>query len=318
VTERYRVGILGSGRIAQSYDSPQDARILTASHAIQRSSRLAIGGYYDWDPKQAEGAEARWSVPPSSRDRRAWLESKWDVIYIATPDANHVEDLRDAIAQSPRAIWVEKPLALESSEGDAVLALAAERQVPVVVNYPRRWNHGLEGITRMIAGGAIGTPLSGVFSFSGGAGHNGVHLLDLFAQLWGSDWYVESVSPAGAMTQLRFTRAGSSVDAVFLNVPAEHYYAFEMRVYGSEGKLEIAGSPETLQLSTLRPDLLFPSVRVFTPVTQLDIDAEPMLLHAAEAIGRLIDDPIAARAHAALERSRQRFIGDTLRFLQQP
>lgn len=318
MAERLRVGILGAGRIAQGYDGPSDEAILTVSHAIQRSSRLTIGGYFDVDPQKSEQAEAKWGVPATPRDRGAWFESNWDVVYIATPDANHVADLREAIAHSPKAIWVEKPLALKFSDGDAVLADAERRGIPVVVNYLRRWHPGTQDLSAMITSGVIGKPLFGVFAASGGAAHNGVHLFDLFAQFWGDKWRVEGLGPVGAMTHLRFAGEESTFDAVFLDAPSDQFYTFEMRIHCTEGKLEVAGSPETLHLSTLQPDPLFPGVRICGSVRQVNMDSEPLPLHAAEMLTRLIDDPEAARAHSALERSRQRFIGTTLRCLKQP
>jgi predicted dehydrogenase len=85
------VGILGAGRIAQSFDAPGAAHVLSLAHAVSRSTAFRLGGFFDVRAERAVAAERRWGCAPSPRTREAWLDSGWDVVCIATPEAAQAE-----------------------------------------------------------------------------------------------------------------------------------------------------------------------------------------------------------------------------------
>ena len=154
--ERFRVGVMGAGQIAQGFDQPGDARVLSMANAVRSSADFDLGGFFDIDPARSAAAEVKWSCAASPRDRATWLAVPWDVIYIATPDACHASDLRDALACRPRGLLVEKPVALDDREGRELLDVAMRERIPVLVNYPRRWHTGVRRVTEMIAREELG------------------------------------------------------------------------------------------------------------------------------------------------------------------
>ena len=86
MTAPLRVGILGAGMMAQGFDRPGSARVLSMAHAFNRSGVFTLGGFFDLQQERAEAAERTWGVVPSPRHRLEWLDADWDIVYIATPD----------------------------------------------------------------------------------------------------------------------------------------------------------------------------------------------------------------------------------------
>jgi predicted dehydrogenase len=313
VPERFTVGVIGAGQIAQGFDEPGDPRVLSMANAISSSGDFALGGFYDIDPARAAAAETKWSCSASPRDRGQWLAMGWDVIYIATPDARHGPDLGDALACRPRAVLVEKPIALDDRAGRELLEVAARDRIPLLVNYPRRWHTGVRRVTDMISGKEIGAPLAMSLVCSGGIAHNGVHLLDLFRTWWGGAWAVRLIGGRSGSMVLRLESDIASVDVHLTDMPTSPYYLFEMRVYCERARVEVSGRPESLTIALARPDPVYPSFRTCPEGQRFEMEGEPLLPRALERLSRLIGDAEAAAAQLAIERESHDFIAAVLK-----
>jgi predicted dehydrogenase len=309
------VGILGAGRMAQRFDAPDHRRVLSLAHAVRRSSRFRLGGFFDLHPDRASAAEARWGVPPSPRERAAWLDRGWDVVCIATPEADHARDLADVLARKPKGVVVEKPLALDAEEGARLLDRADGLGVPVVVDFPRRWHSGVAALTRDVAEGRLGDALAAVFVHSGDAARAVSHMADLFHAVWG-DWDVTSAACAAGTVSLSLRRPRASVTATFVRLPAGAPYVWEVHVYCERGKVELSRSPEALEVSGIGPHPDYPDFSVLTPRARWDMEHEPLLERMLATLAEAIDDPDARRRLARRERGSHRFTAAVLRALE--
>jgi predicted dehydrogenase len=314
MSKDWTVGVMGAGRIAQGFDSPTDAHILTMAHAIRSSKDFTLGGFYDRDPARAAAAEKKWNCPASPRERETWLKQPWDVLYIATPDEQHAEDVRDALQRKPKAILVEKPFSPRPEEAETLLKEADRAGIPLLVDYPRRWHSGVRSVTERIARGELGTPTGLLVTCSGGVAHNGVHILDLFRAWWGSGWSIKEAARQSRITCLNLERPGQSVGAVFVEVPAEEYYVFEMKMYCTQGQIHLGGSPETLTVSLVGPDPLFPAFRLCRPVEVFDMEKEPLLCGTLEKLSDLIRHPAEAQRQRHIEQENETFISSILKY----
>lgn len=309
------VGILGAGRMAQGFDAPDHPRVLSLAHAVIRSSRFRLGGFFDVHPDRASAAEARWGIPPSPRERAAWLDHGWDVVCIATPEAAHARDLADVLARKPKGIVVEKPLALDVEEGARLLDRADGLGVPVVVDFPRRWHSAVTALARDVAAGRLGDPLAAVFVCSGDAARAASHMADLFHGVWG-DWEVAAAERAGGTVTLSLRRARASMTATFMRLRAGAPYVWEVHVYCERGKVELSHSPEALEVSGVGPHPDYPSFSVLTPRARWDLENEPLLERMFETLAEAIDDPDARRRLARREQGSHRFTATILRALE--
>ena len=76
----YRVSIIGAGKIAAFYDTPQSEMILTHAHTISISEEFLLSGFYDTSKKQAIKAAKIWGGVAFDDIRMACEEA--DVVCI--------------------------------------------------------------------------------------------------------------------------------------------------------------------------------------------------------------------------------------------
>lgn len=302
-----RVGVLGAGRIAAGFDAPGDARVQTLAHAINRTPHLKLAGFFDRNPARAAAAEAKWNCPPSPRDRSAWVAARWDVVCIATPDDAHASDLRDVLAQRPRAVLVEKPLAINDADATKLLQAAKRNGVPMIVNFPRREHPIVRRITDLLHSGRLGKVRRIVGHYSGGARHNGVHLLDLVGA-----WLppVTSVCKLGGSSPellLELRTGRNRVPMLLTEATQPGCYVWELRIETECGRVELTGSPELLRVSRPGPHPNFHGFTALLSQSEWPMEDEPLLLRVLERLAKLPASPAAARAQWELELERQRF-----------
>jgi predicted dehydrogenase len=309
---------MGAGRIAQGFDKPGDPHVLTIAHAVTSSSAFRLGGFYDLDSEKSEAAERKWGCPESPRDRDGWLNQPWDVVCITTPDGQHAADVRDVLPKKPKALMVEKPLAIERDDAIGLLREANRLGVPMLVDFPRRWHSGVAAVSEQIAQGSLGRPLVATFVYSGEAIHSAVHVLDLFHTWWGGGWDVKLESRQSNIAHLTFRRVSEVVEASFINMPAESYYVLEMQVYCEKGKIELSRSPEMLDVNEIGPHPLYPSFQVLTPLRNFHMEAEPLLVRLMQTLAGMIVNSAMARAQATREMDSQVFSSQVLRCFEMP
>ncbi len=116
--------------------------------------------------------------------RRMCEESKPEVIVIASNDESHFEILKTAADFSPRLVFCEKPLALEYIEAKEIIELYSEKNIPLQVNFTRRFLDEFYGIEKMLRQKELGELESVTFYYSRGLIHNASHYLDLV------NWYI--------------------------------------------------------------------------------------------------------------------------------
>ncbi len=141
-----QVGIIGCGALgvihAKRFSAIPDVQVIALA-----------------DPAEAamDRAAAALPHPPRVRsmDYRDVLDAGLDAACIATPDAFHVPQLLDALAANLHVLC-EKPLTLDPSELEAVLASRDEVKRVVAMTYPRRWDRGMQAMREEILSGRWG------------------------------------------------------------------------------------------------------------------------------------------------------------------
>jgi predicted dehydrogenase len=301
------VGILGAGQIAAGFDSPADRRILTLAHAVQASTRLHLGGFFDVRPERAAAAERKWGCLPSPRQRTAWLDAGWDVVFIATPDPAHAADVRDVIRRRPRALLVEKPFASDDDEALELMQAAARARVPILVDFPRREHSAVRHVSRLLRTGRLGAIKRITGLYSGGVRHNGVHLLDLVAEWQPGVRSVRRVSARPGATHLELHSRAGIVPLILSDGAQPACYVWELRVETERGRIDLSGAPEMLRVSRTGSHPNYPGFRTLIEGQARPMEEEPLLLRVVARAARLTASRAAARQQWILERSRQRF-----------
>jgi predicted dehydrogenase len=101
-----------------------------------------------------------YGVPHAFTDADALIaDASLDAVYIATPVGCHREQAVKA-AQAGRHVLLEKPMALNVAECDAIAQAASDAKVTLGIAYYRRFYPIVARMKELVDNGAIGTPLS--------------------------------------------------------------------------------------------------------------------------------------------------------------
>ena len=257
--DKITVGLLGAGRIGQEH-----AKNLAAFPQVE----VAVV----CDPR-IEAAEA---IRPLVRAREVTAfpeqvvsRNDVDAVVICTPTDTHAA-LIEAAAETGKAIFCEKPVALNLERTQKALAKVAEKGVPFQIGFQRRFDAGYAEARRRIEGGELGRldqfrtvgrdpapPPRAYLEKSGGLFlDQAIHEFDIARFLmgevaevnaWGCVRFHPDAAEFGdvdtATTLLRFTSGALGV--VENSRRAVYGYDIVTEVFGENGKLIIQAEPKT-------------------------------------------------------------------------
>lgn len=140
-TTKYTAALIGTGRIGFTlgFDKKREQ---PASHtmALLSNKRIQIVAGCDSDAENL----SRWHkfVPKAAvfSDCKEMLSSvSADIVVVAVNEDAHKTCAIAAIKSKPKLVILEKPVALNSIEGNEIKAAAEEAGVPVLINHERRF-----------------------------------------------------------------------------------------------------------------------------------------------------------------------------------
>jgi 1,5-anhydro-D-fructose reductase (1,5-anhydro-D-mannitol-forming) len=158
-----RWGIIGCGDVTEVKSGPglQKSRDSKLVAVMRRNGALA-----------ADYAR-RHGVPRWYDDARALVnDPEVDAVYVATPPGAHLEGVLLAAAAG-KPVYVEKPMARNTRECDAMIAACTAAKQKLFVAYYRRALPRFVKAKELLEGGAIG-PLTGLHHRFASPGHAGV------------------------------------------------------------------------------------------------------------------------------------------------
>lgn len=143
-----RWGIIGCGDVTEVKSGPalQQVRGSSLVAVMRRNGALA-------KDYAARHGVARWYD-----DAQALIaDPAVDAVYVATPPSSHAQ-FAIAAMRAGKPAYVEKPMALDASECDAMLAAGRETGMPLFVAYYRRSLPRFLKVRDLLEAGAIGAP----------------------------------------------------------------------------------------------------------------------------------------------------------------
>ncbi|QUL56493.1 Gfo/Idh/MocA family oxidoreductase [Paenibacillus tritici] len=141
-------GIIGCGDVTEVKSGP----------ALQKAEGSQLTAVMRRNGALAEDYARRHGVP-------GWYSKATDLlndpgvnaVYIATPPSTHMEYTL-AAAQAGKPVYVEKPMALNTAECEAMIAACGQAGVPLYVAYYRRGLPRFRKVKEWLDTGAIGEP----------------------------------------------------------------------------------------------------------------------------------------------------------------
>jgi myo-inositol 2-dehydrogenase / D-chiro-inositol 1-dehydrogenase len=257
--DRISVALLGAGRIGQE-------------HAKNLAALPQVEVVVVCDPR-IESAEAvrplvrAKDVTPSPEE--AVNRKDVDAVIICTPTDTHAA-LIEVAAETGKAIFCEKPVALDLTRTQQALATVAEKGVPFQIGFQRRFDLGYAEAKRRIEAGVLGRldqfrtvgrdpapPPKEYLAKSGGLFlDQAIHEFDIARFLMGdvievSAWGTVRFHPDAeefgdidtATTLLRF--ASGALGVVENSRRAVYGYDIVTEAFGENGKIVIQAEPKT-------------------------------------------------------------------------
>jgi predicted dehydrogenase len=184
VIEAYSAVVVGCGRIGSTSSAETSGEgVHSHAQAYVDHPRTRLAAVCDVDPSRSAAASQKWGARAATDAVEICRSVQPHIVSLCTPDDTHYPLARALLEQAPpRALLIEKPLALTSAEGEELLALAARKSCLVAVNYvnyTRRFAPAFRAIADELREGTHGRPLFVRVLYGKGLLHNGSHAIDL-------------------------------------------------------------------------------------------------------------------------------------------
>ena len=255
----FGIAVLGAGRMGQEHARNllgiPNARIVAIADPIQAAREKA---------QVTTRAEKSYAEPEA-----AIADPNVDAVIIVTPTGTHA-DLIEQAANAGKAIFCEKPVALELTRTIQALEVVRAKNVPFQIGFNRRFDPPYALAKQKLEAGELGTveqfisvmrdpnppPLEYLKGSGGMFLDQSIHELDCARFLVGeveevSAWGAVLVDPAIAavgdidtgMISLRFKNGALGV----IQNSRRSAYGYDVRteVFGSKGKLVMDATPKT-------------------------------------------------------------------------
>jgi predicted dehydrogenase len=256
---KYRVAVVGTGRVGALWETDPPTGI---SHAgaffVQPDCELVAGANRRRDRLEEFGR--RFGVRGLYADYDEMLRrERPDIVCVATHPGSHADIVDSAVRNGARAIFCEKPMALDLADCDRIIAACEAHGALLSVNHSRRWYPIFRRAADLLREGAIGELISITgycqggkpspawqSEFEGPLLHDATHLFDLMR------WYAGEVDWLAATALRRqhtaypveddstaLLRFRSGVTAVALVNERTDYMRFEIDLHGTTGVLRL-------------------------------------------------------------------------------
>ena len=181
----WKVLLVGLGSIGFKYDLKNPKNIVqTHARAFDLHDKFKMVGGVDPLKANKEQFQKAYRIPTFKTITCAFESVKADVVVIASPTQNHLENLLEVLSCiKPRVILLEKPAAYTKEQVQKMVDISAEFSVPILINFVRRTDYSVTEIMKRINSGIIKLPCKGVVWYSKGFIHNACHFIDLLS-LW--------------------------------------------------------------------------------------------------------------------------------------
>lgn len=247
---RYRVGIIGTGRIASTIQDEIEESpfsfLLPYSHAgaYVVHPRMQIVAGADSNSERLAAFGERWQVANLYEDYRQMLaDEELDIVSVCVPTRAHATVMEAVANSSVRGVFMEKPICRTLREADGMIAATDAAGIKVVVNHVRTFDPYFRRVRHLIETGAIGQVRSIMARWHEGMSFGGSHFFDLVRFLLGAEptWVFGHLDEGDGL----FDPGGSGIIGfpddieVFLDNRVGHAAPRELDIAGTAGRIRI-------------------------------------------------------------------------------
>jgi len=248
-----RAGIVGCGSIAPDHATAYD-----------NSSLAHLVAVSDVRPQSLSNILDRWSFVKGYKDlREMFQKERLDVVSVCTWPQIHAEIVRAAASAGVHGILCEKPLALQLSQVEEMIAVCAGYNCKLAGGHQYRFHSLFAQVAHLIRGGQLGMLKGAKANIASSIANNGPHLIDTIRFVFG-DAKVVSVECTCDRSRDEWNRGmpveTSSIGALtfegglkcHIETGDRSINFFSISVEGSKGSIEV--SPNSLKVNGQEDD----------------------------------------------------------------
>ena len=255
--------IIGCGRIAGGYDrqvpDTMDPDAWSATHAgaylLCPDTELVAASDPSDDARKTFAQ--KWACTNIYADHAKMLSDHApDVVSICAPTNTHAEVFKAAINGNAKGIVLEKPVATNLNDAEEMQLIAGD--LPVLVNFTRRFNPSYDKIARDIRNGIYGRVLNAVFRYTKGLIVNGSHHIDTARWFFGAPLRVPHLKTKTDGRDdpcvdfcLSFE---NNIDAYLLSAPDADFVFFDIELITEKGRLRITQRGQQIAFDDAIPE----------------------------------------------------------------
>lgn len=184
---RYRVGVIGLGRMASTIDDEVtggkvNSVMLPYAHtaAYMEVPEVEVVAGADPLPEKRAAYTERWGVRAVYEDYRDMLANEaLDIVSVCTRTFERCEAVLACAEAGVKAIYAEKPIAVSLAEADRMVETCEAKGIPLAIGCSRRWDPWHMRARELVDMGLLGDRLNVSGMLHCGLSHNGSHLIDI-------------------------------------------------------------------------------------------------------------------------------------------
>lgn len=142
---RYNVGVIGCGFFGSAL-----------ARELEAHPRFALTMLCDRDERRLSGLASELGTTVTNDHDDVCSHPGLDLVVVATPNHVHTEAASAALGRG-KAVFVEKPLAVDLDEAQRMIELATDSGVPLMVGHIMRMMPGVRRVADLVFSGEIGT-----------------------------------------------------------------------------------------------------------------------------------------------------------------
>ncbi len=246
--KKYRAAIVGCGRIASLFANDKKRKgIVTHAQAYGAHPRTELVAACDRDLERLSEFGKRWGVRNLYQNLDEMLQKeKPDFLSICTWNASHAPIVKEAIRCGVKGLICEKPISDSLPSAEKMIRECQGANVPLLINYFRRYNVLHRRIQKYIISGKLGDIQTVSCYYTAGIMNTGTHLFDLLRFLFGEVSWVWTnpdrvlLAPDPTLDVTLYFKKGFGCNVSALEV--RHYMQFEIDIYGTRGRLRLEDS----------------------------------------------------------------------------
>ena len=277
----FRAGIVGCGRIGSEFDDAPTKNVSTHAGAYSAVQEVELVALADVNENKLAKAGKRWGITSLYLDYTEMLRKEnLDILSICTRNSAHLEIAREALNNSVKAIYCEKPVADTLQNADKMIKLCHEKGVVLQINHQRRFDRFYQEVKDFLQKGKLGGIQQYNFYYARGIANTGSHMFDLLRFFFGdADWAQAAYSQSKSHDPANDPNIDGVVkfsDGLFCAIQAcddRYFPIFEMDCLGTTGRLNIIRNGTEVEYYKLKENRLFRDIFPTNP----DIPRNPMV-----------------------------------------